>query len=89
MNRPRKPTHFEMADYLHYFLDGDAEHNWDDSSASDEVEKDLVAVFDNYYCPYPTYHGRVMLRLSGAHVQAYVWRDGTVMPLEEFRKQST
>jgi len=90
MYLPRRPTYFEMADYLEYFLAGDTEHNWEDMSATESVDRDVVAVFDNFYTPYPAYSGRIMIRLSGlgqhdCHV--YVWKGGTIMSVDEYKAQ--
>jgi hypothetical protein len=84
MNRPRKPTHFEMAEYLDYWMSQDDEGNWDNISASEEVERDLVAVFDQWYHPNLRYNGKVMLRMSNLTVRAYVWKDGLVMSIEDY-----
>lgn len=87
MYRPWRPTYFEMADYLKYFLSGDAHHKWDDISATEHAEKDAVAVFHNYYSPYPAYHGNIMVRLSGLRpyeVGVYVWSEGKIMPASDY-----
>ncbi len=89
MTRPRKPTHFEMADYLHYWLGQDDDNNWEDRSASEEVEKDLVVVFDHYSCPYPFYQGSVMVRVTGGSAHVYVWKDGVLMSMDEFNDLHT
>ena len=88
MNLPRRPTYFEMADYLTYFLSGDKDRDWEDISATNAVDTDLVAVFDNFSYSYPPYSGRIMVRVSGLQdndVDLYIWNDGKIMSAREYK----
>lgn len=92
MYLPRRPTYFEMSHHLRYWLEGDDKHKWEDVSATNAVDSDAVAVFDNFCTSYPAYQGRVMVRLSGLNpydVGVYVWADGKLMSASEYvaRKQ--
>ena len=90
MNQPRRPTFFELADLTRLFLKDDRKRKWEDVSATEHISNTLIAVFDRYYCPFPTYSGRVMVVLWGlqtSRLELYVWDDTELLSLDDYRRR--